>query len=110
MPDETQDPGSQQIGVQPLVTCVVCFELTDGDKIYNMEKTFRLPCWMQEGMRLDLGYWAWPEVSYVTTNPATCEQHAHVSGSLKREPNELESSLKDLKELGWIVESEDRSR
>jgi len=82
--------------------------LSDGVKAYNMEKIFPLPCWLTEGMQLDLNLWAWPEVSYVTTNPMTCEQHALLRDDLKCQgADELGETLKLWIDDGWSIESED---
>jgi len=88
--------------------CRVEFVLTDGSHIYNMEKTFQLPCWMQEGMKLEFDLWSSPEVSYVTTDPMRCTQNALLRNDLKcRNAEDLRATLKLWIADDWAIESED---
>ena len=89
------------------IACRIECELTDGKKIYYVEKTFRLPCWLQEGMELDLVLWAFPKVASVTTNPLDCTQSALLEGAIQCEPHKLADLLNEWLADGWIVCGED---
>ena len=94
---------------KPVITCRIEFALTDGVKVYNMEKYFPVPSWLQEGMRIALDGWSPVVLSYVITDVANCTQTAYIEEDSIWEPHELDAELSRWIAAGWNVESEDRN-
>ncbi len=90
------------------IKCLFEWEISDGKRIKYMEKTYELPCFIQEGTRisndiLDFGQ----TVHGVSVNLESMQQHAYIDKYRSVEPGEMDTIVESLISDGWSVESED---
>ena len=106
---ETPEAGQgSPLGVHPIVMCRVEWEHHDGRRIRYMEKWYRLPCWLNVGMRISSDVLCCGQkVESASVNLERCEQWVYLTKRKHDTPEELDETVASLLEDGWIVESED---